>query len=169
MELAELFQRLGIALGLGLLVGLQRERAGSRLAGFRTFPLVTVLGALCALLGEDFGGWVVGLGLAALAIVIVVGNLPLLKTDEEPQGVTTEVAMLVMFLVGASVVAGHEAVAIAVGGTVAVLLHLKPQMHALAAKIGDRDFKAIMQFALISLVILPVLPNRAEIRHNDEA
>jgi uncharacterized membrane protein (DUF4010 family) len=161
MELAELFQRLGIALGLGLLVGLQRERAGSRLAGFRTFPLVTVLGALCALLGEEFGGWVVGVGLAALAIVIVVGNLPMLKTDEEPQGVTTEVAMLVMFVVGASVVAGHAAVAIAVGGTVAVLLHLKPQMHALAAKIGDRDFKAIMQFALISLVILPVLPNRA--------
>jgi len=59
------------------------------------------------------------------------------------------------------VVAGHAAVAIAVGGTVAVLLHLKPQMHALAARIGDRDFKAIMQFALISLVILPVLPNRA--------
>ena len=50
MELAELFQRLGTALGFRLLVGLQRERAGSRLAGFRTFPLVTVLGALCALL-----------------------------------------------------------------------------------------------------------------------
>jgi uncharacterized membrane protein (DUF4010 family) len=43
---------------------------------------------------------------------------------------------------------------------VAVLLHLKPQMHSLAAKIGDRDFMAIMQFVLISLVILPVLPNR---------
>ena len=161
MELAELFRKLGIALGLGLLVGLQRERAGSRLAGFRTFPLVTVFGALCALLGDPFGGWIVGIGLAALAVVFVVGNLPMLKTDEEPQGVTTEVAMLVMFVVGASVVAGHAAVAIAVGGSVAVLLHLKPQLHALAAKIGDRDFKAIMQFALISLVILPVLPNRA--------
>src|SRR5262245_24943812 len=118
MELAELFRRLGIALGLGLLVGLQRERAGSRLAGFRTFPLVTVLGALCALLGERYGGWVVGIGLAALAIVIVVGNLPVLKTDDEAQGVTTEVAMLVMFLVGAGVVAGHAAVAIPVGGSV---------------------------------------------------
>jgi len=86
MELAELFQRLGTALGLGLLVGLQRERAGSRLAGFRTFPLVTVLGALCALLGDQFGGWIVGIGLAALAIVIAVGNLPMLKTEEEHQG-----------------------------------------------------------------------------------
>jgi uncharacterized membrane protein (DUF4010 family) len=161
MELAELFQRLGIALGLGLLVGLQRERAGSRLAGIRTFPLVALLGGLCALLGDSFGGWVVGAGLAALTIVIVVGNLPMLKTNEEPPGITTEVAMLVMFLVGACVVAGHAAAATAVGGTVAVLLHLKPQMHALAAKIGDRDFTAIMQFALISLVILPVLPNRA--------
>jgi uncharacterized membrane protein (DUF4010 family) len=52
-------------------------------------------------------------------------------------------------------------VAITVGGAVAVLLHLKPEMHALAAKIGDRDFKAVMQFTLISLVILPVLPNRS--------
>jgi uncharacterized membrane protein (DUF4010 family) len=161
MELAELFQRLGIALGLGLLVGLQRERAGSRLAGFRTFPLVALLGGLCALLGEAFDGWIVGAGFGALAAVIVVGNLPMLKTGEEPPGITTEVAMLVMFLVGACVVAGYAAAAIAVGGTVAVLLHLKPEMHALAAKIGDRDFKAIMRFALISLVILPVLPNQA--------
>ena len=75
MELAELFQRFGIALGLGLLVGLQRERAGSRLAGIRTFPRVTVLGGLCALLGEKFGGWLVGLGLGR---VIVRDDWPLI-------------------------------------------------------------------------------------------
>jgi uncharacterized membrane protein (DUF4010 family) len=54
---------------------------------------------------------------------------------------------------------GLTAVAVAVTGTVAVLLHLKPEMHALAAKIGENDFKAIMQFVLVSLVILPVLPS----------
>jgi uncharacterized membrane protein (DUF4010 family) len=159
MELLEIFKKLGIALGLGLLVGLQRERTDARLAGFRTFPLITLLGALSGLLGRDFGGWIIGLGLVGLAAIIVVGNLEALRTKTEASGVTSEAALLVMYAVGAYLMLGHNSVAIAVGGTVAVLLHLKPEMHALAAKIGDRDFKAIMQFVLISLVILPILPN----------
>ncbi len=159
-ELPEIFSRLGIALGLGLLVGLQRERTDARLAGFRTFPLITMLGALCGLLAPTFGGWVVAVGFVGLALVIVGGNLPLLRAEEERPGVTTEIAMLVMFAVGAYLMVGPTAIATAIGGTVAVLLHLKPQMHTLAAKIGDRDFTGIMQFTLISMVILPVLPNR---------
>ena len=154
------FTRLGIALGLGLLVGLQRQRTDARLAGFRTFPLVALLGSMCGLLAETFGGWVLFGGVIALAVVVVGGNLPLLRVAEDSPGVTTEVALLVMFVVGAFLMAGSSAIAIAVCGAVAVLLHLKPQMHSLAAKIGDRDFTAIMQFALISLVILPVLPDR---------
>jgi uncharacterized membrane protein YhiD involved in acid resistance len=55
MQLTFLFQQLGIALGLGLLVGLQRESAASRLAGVRTFPLVTMFGSICALLAAAFG------------------------------------------------------------------------------------------------------------------
>ena len=55
---------------------------------------------------------------------------------------------------------GLTPVAVAIGGGVAVLLYLKPQLHALAVKIGETDFRAIMQFVLISLVILPVLPNQ---------
>jgi len=160
MELLETFQKLGIALGLGLLVGLQRERTDARLAGFRTFPLITLLGALSGLLGKDFGGWIMGLGLVGLTAVIAVGNLEAIRSKTESPGVTSEAALLVMYAVGAYLMVGHTSVAIAVGGTVAVLLHLKPEMHALAAKIGDRDFKAIMQFVLISLVILPVLPDQ---------
>ena len=160
LELTETFIRLGIALGLGLLVGLQRQRTDARLAGIRTFPLVTVLGALCALLAPSLGGWVVAVAFGGLALVIVGGNLASLRAQEDRPGVTSEVALLVMFAVGAYLMVGSTAIAIAIGGAVAVLLHLKPQMHTLAAKIGDRDFTAIMQFALISLVILPVLPNR---------
>ena len=156
----DIFSRLGIVLGLGLLVGLQRQRTDARLAGFRTFPLVTLFGALCALLAENFGGWTVAGGLAGLALIIVGGNLPLLRAGEERPGLTTEVTMLLMFVVGAYTMVGSLAVAIATCGAVAVLLHLKPQMHSMAKNIGDRDFTAIMQFALISLVILPVLPNK---------
>ncbi|MEO5957978.1 MAG: MgtC/SapB family protein [Opitutaceae bacterium] len=156
----DIFSRLGIALGLGLLVGLQRQRTDARLAGFRTFPLVTLFGALCGLLAAEHGGWVVAGGMGALALVIVGGNLPLLQAGGERPGVTTEVTMLVMFALGVYLMAGSKAVAIATCGAVVVLLHLKRQMHSLAQKIGDRDFAAIVQFALISLVILPVLPNR---------
>lgn len=161
METWKLFEPLGIALGLGLLVGMQRQRTDSRIAGIRTFPLITLLGSLCALLAQTYGGWVLGVGLGAMALLILVGNLSARRVDDDAPGVTTEAAMLVLFVVGACLMAGYTAVAITVGGAVAVLLHLKPEMHALAAKIGDRDFKAVMQFALISLVILPVLPNRS--------
>lgn len=154
------FSRLAIALGLGLLLGLQRQRTDARLAGFRTFPVVALWGAMCGLLARDFGGWVLLGGMLGLALVLIGANLPLLRVAEPSPGVTTEAALLVMFAVGGYVMVGSPAVAIAVGGAVALLLHLKPQMHSLAAKIGDRDFRAIMQFALISLVILPVLPDQ---------
>jgi uncharacterized membrane protein (DUF4010 family) len=160
MDLMDVFQPLGIALGLGLLVGLQRERTNARLAGFRTFPLVTLLGALCALLGKEFGGWLVVAGLAGVAVVIAAGNLSAPKDGSVDPGLTTEAAMLVMFLDGAYLVVGHTAAALAIGGGVAVLLHLKPQMHAFAARMGEADVKAVMQFVLVALVILPVTPDR---------
>ena len=49
------FQQLGIALLMGLLVGLQREHAASPLAGLRTFPLITILGSVCALIDQKMG------------------------------------------------------------------------------------------------------------------
>ncbi len=160
MTLPDIFLHFGIALGLGLLVGLQRERSESRLAGVRTFALVTLSGTLTAYLAEPFGGWVVAAGLVSLAGLMVVGNLAKLEGGKADPGLTTEVAMLLMFGVGAFVVVGPAPVAIVVGSVVAVLLHLKPQLHDFSTRIADADFRAIMQFALITLVILPVLPDR---------
>ncbi len=154
-------KQLGIALGLGLLVGLQRQRSESPVAGFRTFPLVTVLGTLTAILASSFGGWVVGAGLIAVCVLAVLGNVLQSKTGKPDPGLTTEVALLLMFGVGAFLTFGPMPLAIALGGGVAVLLHFKTQMHSLAGRIGEKDFKAIMQFVLITLVILPVLPNRS--------
>ena len=96
-----------------------------------------------------------------LAGIIIVGNIAELREGSPDPGLTTEVAMLLMFAVGAYLVIGHKEVAIAIGGGVAVLLQAKGQMHGVARRLGDEDLKAIMQFALLSLVILPVLPNRA--------
>lgn len=152
--------KIGVSLGLGLLVGLQRERTQARVAGFRTFPLVTLLGTLCGLLGQSFGGWIVAVGLLAVVAIIILGVIAEIKSGANDPGMTTEAAMLVMYAIGAYMVIGHMPIAIVAGSAVAVLLFLKPQLHAFAHAIGDRDFRAIMQFVVISLVILPVLPNR---------
>ena len=62
----ELIRDLAIALGLGLLVGLQRQWSHSKIAGIRTFPLITMLGALCGLVGREAGAaWIIGAGLIA--------------------------------------------------------------------------------------------------------
>lgn len=156
----EAFRALGIALGLGLLVGLQRERAASRIAGIRTFALITVFGTLSALLADAFGSWVLPAGLLALAALIVVANVAKIESGEVDPGLTTEVAVLLMYAVGAFVATGHEASAVAVAGSVAILLQLKQPLHRFVQRIGEADIRAIMQFVLISLVILPVLPNR---------
>lgn len=160
MDLSTVFQQLSISLGLGLLVGLQRERRESTMAGIRTFPLVTVLGTLAALMTNTCGSWLVAAGFLALAALLAVGHVARLKAGEVAPGLTTEMAVLLMYGVGAYLVTGHRAAAVAVTGGVAVLLHLKPEMHALVKRLGNADFKAIMQFVLISLVILPVLPDQ---------
>ncbi len=158
-ELLLTLKPLALALGLGLLVGLQRERTNTPLAGFRTFPLITLAGALGAILAKDFGGWTVAMGFVVLGVMIVVGNLAELKKPHPDTGLTTEAAMLVMYGVGAYLVVGSTTVAIILGAVVAVLLHLKPQMQSFAGKLGDEDFKAIMQFVVITMLILPLLPS----------
>jgi len=152
---------LGIALGLGLLVGLQRERTDAGFAGFRTFPLVTIFGTICGFLGQTFGGWVVAAGFISLAGLMIVANIKEQSKGPVDPGMTTEVAMLLMFSVGAFLSSNALGIGIALGAAVAILLHLKPQMHSWAGNIADRDFKAIMRFVLISMVILPILPNQA--------
>ena len=153
------FQQLGIAVLLGLLVGLQREHAASGIAGMRTFPLITVLGTLSALMVSELGVWIVPFALLGVVAVIVVGHLPQLRQSDPHPGTTTDMAMLVMFCVGAFLVVGPMVVAVAVGGGVAVLLQFKGELHGIAKKLGDEDLRAIMQFVLISCIILPVLPN----------
>ena len=75
MDLTSTFSSLGIALGLGLLVGLQREQVASQLAGLRTFALITVLGTICGLLATSFGGWVIAVGFLALTGALMTGHL----------------------------------------------------------------------------------------------
>lgn len=159
MELAVL-QALGVALGLGLLVGLQREWADKGVAGIRTFPLIALLGVLSSLLAQRFGGWVLAGSFIALAAMMIVGHLIESRHDDMKSGVTSEMAALVIFAVGAILAVGEMATGLAVGGIVAVLLHWKRPLHDFAQRIGEGDFREIMRLVLIALVILPGLPDR---------
>lgn len=156
-----LFEQLAISLSLGALVGLQRERSDSVIAGLRTFPLITVLGTIAAALDQAAGahGWVMAAALLGIVLVLTATNLHRLREPEADFGMTTEVAILVMFVVGAYLVCGARVIAVAVGATVAALLQFKPELHGIAARLGDQDLRAIMTFVLITLVVLPVLPN----------
>ncbi|WP_299824361.1 MgtC/SapB family protein [uncultured Pontibacter sp.] len=156
---SELFQKLATSLGLGLLVGLQRQHEKSELAGIRTFPLITLFGSLTALLALEFGGWIIAAGVLSLAALVAVANFLKSKSLDFDAGLTTEAAALLMFAVGAYLMLGSGTVAIAIGATTAVLLHLKETLHRIVERIGEKDLKAIMQFVVLLLIILPVLPN----------
>ena len=160
METLPIFHDLGIALLLGLLVGIQRQHADAPLGGVRTFPLITVFGSVCAMLADKQGGWIVAAGLIGVIAIIVVGKRTSDSRSDGHAGLTTAAALLLMFSVGAYIPAGNWSVAIAVGGAVAILLQMKLELHGLVARLSDTDIKAIMQFVLITFIILPVLPDR---------
>ncbi len=161
MNNTELLQSLGVALGLGLLVGLQREWEHNRTAGLRTFAFVSLFGALSGMLAQAHGGWVVGAALVAFAAITVPGYLASLRDKDADPGLTTEIAMLVMFATGAITMLGHRMVAVVVAGSVMVLLQGKKPLHQMVHKIGESDLREIARLVLIGLVILPVLPNKS--------
>lgn len=147
---------LGIALAIGLLVGLQREWAEDKPVGIRSFALIALVGGLSALLLEQLGGWPVAAGLVALGLILARHQ----QADRDG-GVTTLVAALVVYLIGAAAVAGFWIHAAVLGGTVTLLLYWKEPMHDWVERIGSEDFRIIARFILITLVILPILPDRA--------
>jgi uncharacterized membrane protein (DUF4010 family) len=153
------FQQLAVSFGLGLLLGLEREQRGASIAGIRTFPIVSLFGTVCAQVGQTLGGWIVAVGLIALAAIVVCANLAQIKKGTIDPGMTTEVAVLLLYVIGALIVVGYLTAAVVIAGAMAVLLHSKRPLHNFARAVGERDMRAIMQFVLLSLVILPILPS----------
>lgn len=160
MDPASAFQSLAIALGLGLLVGLQRQRSEHPLAGIRTFALVTTLGCLIGLLDAAVRPWLAVAGLLGVAAAAVVTRYLAASRDPARTGLTTEAALMVMYIVGLIVATESAEVGVVAGAGVAVLLQAKIPLHTFVKRLGEDDLRAIMRFALITLVILPVLPDR---------
>src|ERR1051326_8783475 len=101
-----IFVQLAVSLLLGLLVGLQRERTEPSIAGIRTFSLISIFGTICGAVAIHLGGWVVAAGMIAIAALFIIGNFARIKGGDHDPGLTTEMAALVMFGVGAYLAVG---------------------------------------------------------------
>lgn len=157
----ELLVSLAIALGLGLLVGLQREWVHERVAGIRTFALVGLFGGLSAVAGKNFGGWVIAAAMIGCVALLILAHLPQLASDKEKRhGLTTEFALLLTYLIGVAAVLGYRVEATVCAGTMLVLLQEKSRLHGWVGRFGEGELRAISRLVLLGLVILPLMPNR---------
>ncbi|MDM8555851.1 MgtC/SapB family protein [Desulfococcaceae bacterium HSG7] len=160
MELNTAWQ-FGAALGLGILIGLERERTRGKertFAGVRTFSLVALLGVTSVYAGEQSGQpWIVGL--VFLAVVALVAVSYHITAQQGNIGTTTEVSVLLTFFIGSMCAWNQVAIAGAVAVVTMLLLALKGWLHDLAKRIEPSDVEATLKFAIITLIVLPLVPN----------
>lgn len=163
-ETLDLLQSLGIALGVGLLIGLERgwhEREapdGQRVAGVRTFGLLSLAGALSALLAQQWGGGIFSGAILSVVLMLLVGYWAALQRDPSV-GMTTEIAGWVTFLLGALVMTGQAALAVAVAVIVMSLLGSKAILHRGMQLLSESELFALFKLLLLALVVLPLLPD----------
>jgi uncharacterized membrane protein (DUF4010 family) len=148
-----------VSLLLGLLLGLERQRSkhGEAYAGIRTFPLFALCGFFGALAAQK------GAPLALPAILLAVAGFGLLSYVRAPEpdaGVTTEMSALLAAVLGAVVAWGEVAVAASAAVVVTLLLTMKAPLHRIAGKVSEDEILAILKFALVAVVVLPLLPDR---------
>jgi uncharacterized membrane protein (DUF4010 family) len=153
---------LAVALGVGLLVGVERERRKGRgpqreAAGLRTFALVTVAGALAQSLAPGALVAVGALAVAALAALAYWRTLHGSHAQDDP-GLTTEVALFVAYLVGVQCVV-QPAVGAACGAVLAGLLAARDRMHRFATEwLTEQELRDALVLAGVALVIVPLTP-----------
>ena len=151
-----------IALAIGLLIGLERERNPTAKAGLRTCALVALAGAISAALTESFAApSILAMGLGAVAFMIIAAYYHHHEAFHEVDpGTTTIAAVIACYLLGALVLAGHVRVAVVLAILVTLLLHFKAELGGVARKLERRDLVSILQFAVVAFVVLPLLPDR---------
>ena len=153
---------LAAALAVGLVVGLERGwrnrdlPEGGRVAGLRTFALIGLLGGALAVPGlPDL--WA-GVGLAGVALLFAVSWQPSASAAGS-LSITTAVAALATFALGALAARGHAVVALAAAVVVALLLDLKEESHGWLRLVQPEELNAVLQLGVLSAVVLPLLPD----------
>ncbi len=156
--------RFVLALALGFLIGLERERSGATkqsrvFAGVRTFTLISLFGFACA--------WLHNLGLVAAVPVglVAISGLAALeyyaKLRENRIGWTTEAAVLLTYAVGALALLAPPWVPLALGIIGTLLLSEKARLEGMVESLDNAEFLAVLKFLIVTALILPVVPDRA--------
>ncbi len=171
MDLQDLISRLALALGIGLLIGLERgwrargARPGSRAAGIRTFAISGLLGGVIAALAQAaggaaslVGGLILGLAFATHGIIVA-----LFSRDENLAAgifsVTTAVAGMLTFALGAYAVLGDMRIAAGAAVAAAALLALREELHGWVQKITWPELRSGLVLLAMSFIGLPILPD----------
>jgi len=149
-----------VSLGVGLLLGLERERRPAPKAGLRTFALVALFGTAAGLLGEVLDSpWIVAAGLATVGAMIIVAYGSAKAPAEDP-GTTTVIALMFCYSLGVMIWLGYDTLAVALGIAATILLHFRAELHGFAARLSPQDVASMLQFAVLTFIILPFLPDR---------
>lgn len=153
--------RFFVALAIAFLIGLERERASARkpriFAGVRTYTLIGVYGFGCAWLFHIDVAWAMPVGMLSIAALLIVAYLAKLREDHV--GWTSEVAALLTFITGALCLLADLWVPMALGIVATFLLSEKAKLERFVENLDKGEFLAVVKFLLVTLIILPVLPN----------
>ncbi len=166
-ETVVMFERLAVALALGLLVGMERgwkgrELApGERVAGVRTFTVLGFLGGLAALLTLATNAATLAATVLAAGGLLGLNHWYTLTRQDADVGATTLMAALATFGLGALAGLGELAVAAAGSVVLAIVLGVKQELHRFVARLDHRELMAGLELLAISVVLLPVLPDTA--------
>ncbi len=162
-ELLAFFKNLLITVGIGLLLGLEREfsKGGDEdrhsFAGVRTFPIVALIGFLAATYADLYSPWVyVAALLGTFAFTIFSYQQGARNGDH---GGTSEFSLIVAFLLGGLVVKGNYHGAVSIAVIVTALLALKVRLHALIDKLDKEEVFSILIMVVITALVMPLLPN----------
>jgi len=163
-QLLNLLFKLVVSLGIGVLIGLEREfshrdQSKRTLAGIRTFALMSVFGFLSALLGAALSFWIPVVSMLGIFIISASGYWTLAR--EGRKGITTEVSIYITFLLGLLVYLNQTVFAVAVSLVVSIVLSLKPKTQVLVGQITEEEIYAIIKFLIVTVLVWPFLPNIA--------
>ncbi|MDN5870715.1 MAG: MgtC/SapB family protein [Nitrococcus sp.] len=159
------FAALAISLAVGLLIGLERgweqrdEEEGHRVAGIRTFMLIGLLGGITALLAAQYGAIILGFGILGVALISSTAYFVTTQSSHQ-YGITSQAAFMATYALGAVAASGHPEAAAAAAVVIAIVLGLKEELHDWLHRLDRNELTAALQLLMISIVVLPLLPNR---------
>lgn len=151
-----------ISMGIGLIIGLEREYDKLKdqgFAGIRTFPIVAILGFALENLTDKFTVWILIVSLGAFILFLAVNRM-YQKQEEYGKGLTTNLALIATFVLGIMVSAEYYRDAVATAVIIVTLLSLKTRFRTVISNITSEELFAFIKFSIISLLILPFLPNK---------